>query len=192
MWGATALGVVLAAGIALSLWRTLRGGILGSVSHSTMTVTAMIFATLIGATLFSLVFRGLGGDDMIRAFLEAIPGGKYGALAVVMLVVFILGFPLDFVEIVIIVIPIVGPVLLQMDIHPIWLGVMIAVNLQTSFLTPPLGPTLFYIQSVLPKGVTARDVYRGVIPFVALQCLGLGLLMAFPELATWLPSLLFP
>jgi tripartite ATP-independent transporter DctM subunit len=192
MWGAAALGVVLAAGIALSLWRTLRGGILGSVSHSTMTVTAMIFATLIGATLFSLVFRGLGGDDMIRAFLEAMPGGKYGALAVVMLVVFILGFPLDFVEIVIIVIPIVGPVLLQMDIHPIWLGVMIAVNLQTSFLTPPLGPTLFYIQSVLPKGVTARDVYRGVIPFVALQCLGLGLLMAFPELATWLPSLLFP
>ena len=185
------LGMVLAYGISLSLWRSFRTGVLGSVSHSTMTVTAMIFATLIGATLFSLVFRGLGGDEMIRHFLEAMPGGKYGALFVVMLVIFILGFPLDFVEIVIIVIPIVGPVLLQMDIHPIWLGVMIAVNLQTSFLTPPLGPTLFYIQSVLPKGVTARDVYRGVIPFVGLQCLGLVILMAFPELATWLPSVLF-
>ncbi|MCX7931284.1 MAG: TRAP transporter large permease subunit [Rhodovarius sp.] len=189
---ATLLGLVLAYGIALSLWRAFRGGMLGSVSHSTMTVTAMIFATLIGATLFSLVFRGLGGDEMIRHALEAIPGGKYGALAVVMLVVFLLGFPLDFVEIVIIVIPIVGPVLLQMDIDPIWLGVMIAVNLQTSFLTPPLGPTLFYLQGVLPRGITSRDVYRGVVPFVALQCAGLGLLMAFPGLATWLPGLLFP
>jgi TRAP-type mannitol/chloroaromatic compound transport system permease large subunit len=151
----------------------------------------MIFATLIGATLFSLVFRGLGGDDTIRAFLEAVPGGKYGALLVVMLVVFVLGFPLDFVEIVIIVVPIVGPVLLQMGIDPIWLGVLIAVNLQTSFLTPPLGPTLFYIQGVLPPGVTSQDVYRGVIPFVAIQVLALGVLVALPGLATWLPGVLF-
>ncbi len=164
---------------------------LGSVSHSTMTVTAMIFATLIGATLFSLVFRGLGGDEMIRAFLEQVPGGKWGALAVVMLVIFILGFPLDFVEIVIIVVPIVGPVLLQMDIDPIWLGVLIAMNLQTSFLTPPLGPTLFYIQGVLPQGVGSGDVYRGVTPFVILQVIGLALVMAFPALATWLPDMLF-
>jgi tripartite ATP-independent transporter DctM subunit len=190
-WAATVLAVGLAWGVAVSLWRSFGGGMLGAVSHSTMTVTAMIFATLIGATVFSLVFRGLGGDEMIRAFLEQVPGGKWGALAVVMLVIFILGFPLDFVEIVIIVVPIVGPVLLQMDIDPVWLGVLIAMNLQTSFLTPPLGPTLFYIQGVLPPGVTSRDVYRGVTPFVILQVIGLALVLAFPALATWLPELLF-
>jgi tripartite ATP-independent transporter DctM subunit len=186
-WAAAVLAVGLAYGILVSLRRAFGGGMLGAVSHSTMTVTAMIFATLIGAT----VFRGLGGDEMIRGFLEQVPGGKWGALAVVMLVVFILGFPLDFVEIVIIVVPIVGPVLLQMDIDPIWLGVLIAMNLQTSFLTPPLGPTLFYIQGVLPKGVTAADVYRGITPFVILQVIGLALVMTFPGLATWLPDLLF-
>ena len=190
-WAAVVLAAGLAWGILVSLGRAFRGGMLGNVSHATMTVTAMIFATLIGATLFSLVFRGLGGDDTIRAFLEAVPGGKYGALSVVMLVVFVLGFPLDFVEIVIVVVPIVGPVLLQMGIDPIWFGVLIAVNLQTSFLTPPLGPTLFYIQGVLPPGVTSRDVYRGVIPFVAIQVLALCVLVAFPGLATWLPDLLF-
>jgi TRAP-type mannitol/chloroaromatic compound transport system permease large subunit len=190
-WAAAVLAVGLAYGILVSLRRAFGGGMLGAVSHSTMTVTAMIFATLIGATVFSLVFRGLGGDEMIRGFLEQVPGGKWGALAVVMLVVFILGFPLDFVEIVIIVVPIVGPVLLQMDIDPIWLGVLIAMNLQTSFLTPPLGPTLFYIQGVLPKGVTAADVYRGITPFVILQVIGLALVMTFPGLATWLPDLLF-
>ncbi|WP_232474948.1 TRAP transporter large permease [Neoroseomonas rubea] len=190
-WSATVLGLGLAWGIVVSLRRAFGGGMLGAVSHSTMTVTAMIFATLIGATLFSLVFRGLGGDEMIRAFLEQVPGGKWGALAVVMLVIFVLGFPLDFVEIVIIVVPIVGPVLLQMDIDPIWLGVLIAMNLQTSFLTPPLGPTLFYIQGVLPQGVGSGDVYRGVTPFVILQVIGLALVMAFPVLATWLPDMLF-
>jgi tripartite ATP-independent transporter DctM subunit len=190
-WAATILALLLAWGIVVSLRRAFGGGMLGAVSHSTMTVTAMIFATLIGATLFSLVFRGLGGDEMIGGFLAGMPGGKWGALAVVMLVVFILGFPLDFVEIVIIVIPIVGPILLQMDIDPIWLGVLIAMNLQTSFLTPPLGPTLFYIQGVLPAGVTSKDVYRGVTPFVILQVIGLALVAAFPALATWLPDLLF-
>jgi TRAP-type mannitol/chloroaromatic compound transport system permease large subunit len=191
MWGAMPLGLGLAWGIAVSLRRTFAGGTLGGVSHATMTVTAMIFATLIGATLFALVFRGLGGDEMIRTFLEGLPGGKYGALFVVMLVIFILGFPLDFVELVIIVVPIVGPVLLQMDIDPIWLGVLIALNLQTSFLTPPLGPTLFYLQGVLPAGITARQVYRGVTPFVIIQVAGLGLVVAFPALATWLPDVLF-
>jgi TRAP-type mannitol/chloroaromatic compound transport system permease large subunit len=191
MWVALVLALGLAWGIAVALRRAFGGGVLGSVSQSTMSVTAMIFATLIGATLFSLVFRGLGGDDMIRAFLEMIPGGKYGALFVVMLVIFILGFPLDFVEIVIIVVPIVGPVLLQMGIDPIWFGVLIAMNLQTSFLTPPLGPTLFYIQGVLPAGVTARDVYRGVTPFVIIQLVGLALVVTFPALATWLPDALF-
>jgi tripartite ATP-independent transporter DctM subunit len=190
-WAATAMALGLAYGVAISLKRAFGGGMLGAVSHSTMTVTAMIFATLIGATLFSLVFRGLGGDELIRGFLEQVPGGKWGALFVVMAVIFILGFPLDFVEIVIIVVPIVGPVLLQMDIDPIWLGVLIAMNLQTSFLTPPLGPTLFYIQSVLPAGVGSADVYRGVTPFVILQVIGLVLVAAFPALATWLPDVLF-
>ncbi|MCW8084358.1 TRAP transporter large permease [Sabulicella glaciei] len=190
-WVALGLALGLAYGIAESLRRAFRRGVLGSVSHATMSVTAMIFATLIGATLFSLVFRGLGGDDLIREFLEMIPGGKYGALLVVMLIVFVLGFPLDFVEIAIIVIPIVGPVLLQMGVDPIWLGVLIAINLQTSFLTPPLGPTLFYIQGVLPPGVTSQHVYRGILPFVGIQLLGLGLVLAFPQLATWLPSVLF-
>ncbi|MCX8133655.1 MAG: TRAP transporter large permease subunit [Roseococcus sp.] len=191
MWAALPLALMLAGGIAVSLRRAFGGGVLGGVSHATMSVTAMIFATLIGATLFSLVFRGLGGDEMIRAFLEMIPGGKYGALFVVMLIVFILGFPLDFVEIVIIVVPIVGPVLLQMGIDPIWFGVLLALNLQTSFLTPPLGPTLFYLQGVLPKGVTARHVYRGVTPFVLIQLLGLLLVVLFPGLATWLPEAIF-
>jgi tripartite ATP-independent transporter DctM subunit len=188
---AALLVLLLAFGILVSLRRAFGGGMLGAVSHSTMTITAMIFATLIGATLFSLVFRGLGGDEMIRGFLEMVPGGKYGALAVVMAVIFVLGFPLDFVEIVIIVVPIVGPVLLQMGIDPIWFGVLIAMNLQTSFLTPPLGPTLFYIQGVLPPGVTSADVYRGITPFVLLQLLGLALVVLFPALATWLPDLLF-
>jgi TRAP-type mannitol/chloroaromatic compound transport system permease large subunit len=107
-----------------------------------------------------------------------------------MMVIFILGFPLDFVEIVIIVVPITGPVLMQMGIDPIWLGVLIAMNLQTSFLTPPLGPTLFYIQSVLPEGVTSRDVYRGITPFVIIQVLALLLVVLFPATATWLPSVM--
>jgi tripartite ATP-independent transporter DctM subunit len=190
-WLATLMALGLGYGILVALRRAFGGGMLGAVSHSTMTVTAMIFATLIGATLFSLVFRGLGGDDLIRGFLEQVPGGKWGALFVVMAVIFVLGFPLDFVEIVIIVVPIVGPVLLQMDIDPIWLGVLIAMNLQTSFLTPPLGPTLFYIQSVLPPGIGSADVYRGVTPFVILQVIGLALVAAFPALATWLPDVLF-
>lgn len=188
---ATVLAFGLAWGILISLLRTFRVGVLGGVSQATMTVTAMIFATLIGATLFSLVFRGLGGDEMIKAFLEMLPGGKYGALFVVMLVVFILGFPLDFVEIVIIVVPIVGPVLMQMDIDPIWFGVLMAMNLQTSFLTPPLGPTLFYLQGVLPPNIKTADVYRGVTPFVILQVIGLVLVVMFPQLATWLPEQLF-
>ena len=196
LWDQVALGcaAVLSAvifyGIAVSLWRTLRDGVLSASCHATMSVTAMIFATLIGATLFTLVFRGLGGDEVVRAFLEMVPGGKYGALFVVMLVIFILGFPLDFVEIVIIVVPITGPVLMQMGIDPIWLGVLIAMNLQTSFLTPPLGPTLFYIQSVLPEGVTSRDVYRGITPFVIIQVIGLLLVVLFPATATWLPSVM--
>jgi TRAP-type mannitol/chloroaromatic compound transport system permease large subunit len=191
IWAASGCALVLAWGIGVALWRTFRSQVLHGTVRTTANVTAMIFATLIGATVYSLVFRGLGGDEMIRDFLTSLPGGKWGALLVVQAVVFVLGFPLDFIEIVIIMVPIVGPILLQMDIDPIWLGVLFAMNLQTSFLTPPLGPTLFYLQGVVPPSVKTSDIYRGVTPFVILQVIGLALVMAFPALATWLPSKLF-
>jgi TRAP-type mannitol/chloroaromatic compound transport system permease large subunit len=159
--------------------------------RATTSITAMIFATLIGATLFALVFRGLGGDDMVHEFLKMLPGGKYGALLVIMGVIFLMGFFLDFVEITIIVIPIVGPIILAMGVDPVWFGVMIAVNLQTSFLTPPFGFSLFYLRGVAPPSVSTMHIYRGIVPFVILQLLGLAAVMAFPPLATWLPDLLF-
>jgi tripartite ATP-independent transporter DctM subunit len=191
IWVAGALALGLAFGIGAAALRCFATGVLAGVSRTTMSITAMIFATLIGATLFALVFRGLGGDEMVRDFLEGMPGGKYGAIALVMGVIFAMGFFLDFVEITIIVIPIVGPILLQMDIDPIWLGVMIAVNLQTSFLTPPFGFSLFYLRGVAPASVRTLDIYRGIVPFVILQLIGLALVIAFPALATWLPDKLF-
>jgi tripartite ATP-independent transporter DctM subunit len=154
-------------------------------------MTAMIFAILIGASIFSLVFRGFGGDHLVRAVLHATPGGEVGALFVVMATLFVLGFFLDFVEIVIVVVPVVGPILIAMGVDPVWLGVMIAVNLQTSFLTPPFGFALFYLRGVLPEEVTTAALYRGIVPFVALQLLALAIVAAFPPLATWLPALLF-
>jgi TRAP-type mannitol/chloroaromatic compound transport system permease large subunit len=187
--GVAALG--LCGGIAVALLRCFRAQVLQAVASSTMTITAMIFATLIGATLFALVFRGLGGEELVKDALSGIPGGTYGALLVVMLVIFAMGFFLDFVEITIIVIPIVGPILLTMGVDPIWLGVLIAMNLQTSFLTPPFGFSLFYLAGVAPKEVRTSDIYRGIVPFVLLQLVGLGLVMGFPALATWLPDLLF-
>jgi TRAP-type mannitol/chloroaromatic compound transport system permease large subunit len=187
--GVAALGLL--AGLVLALWRCWQARVLGGVTQTTMTITAMIFATLIGATLFALVFRGLGGDEMVHAALSGIPGGMYGALLVVMLVIFVMGFFLDFVEITIIVIPIVGPILLAMGMDPIWLGVLIALNLQTSFLTPPFGFSLFYLGGVAKGLVTTGDIYRGIIPFVLIQLLAVALVAAFPGLATWLPGLLF-
>jgi tripartite ATP-independent transporter DctM subunit len=187
--GALALG--LGFGVLVALLRTFRNGVLAGVSHATMTITAMIFATLIGATLFALVFRGLGGEEMIKDFLSQIPGGRYGAIFVVMAVIFVMGFFLDFVEITIIVIPIVGPILLAMDIDPVWLGVLIALNLQTSFLTPPFGFSLFYLGGVAPPSIRTSDIYRGIVPFVILQLVAVAIVVAFPALATWLPSRLF-
>ncbi len=161
---------------------------LRAVSQSTVQTTAMVFFILIGASLFSLVFRGFGGDLVIEHLFDAMPGGVWGAFAIVMLVVFLLGFVLDFIEITFVVVPIVGPVLLAMGLDPIWLGVMLAVNLQTSFLTPPFGFALFYLRGVAPASVTTMDMYRGVVPFVMLQLLLLGMLFVWPELATWLPE----
>jgi TRAP-type mannitol/chloroaromatic compound transport system permease large subunit len=191
MLAATVAAAGLAFGIAVALWRCFRTQVLSAVASSTLTITAMIFATLIGATLFALVFRGLGGEELVKDFLSGIPGGTYGAILVVMLVIFLMGFFLDFVEITIIVIPIVGPILLAMGVDPIWLGVMIAINLQTSFLTPPFGFSLFYLAGVAPKEIRTSHIYKGIVPFVAIQLLALGLVLAFPALATWLPGLLF-
>jgi len=161
------------------------------VARETAKVNAMVFAILIGAALFSLVFRGYGGDDLVHGWLTGMPGGKTGALLIVMLVMFGLGFVIDFIEIVFVVVPIVAPVLLAMGVNPVWLGVMMAINLQTSFLTPPFGFALFYLRGVAPAGVRTADIYRGVIPFIALQLLMLGLLAAFPALVTWLPEQLY-
>ncbi|MZR31080.1 TRAP transporter large permease [Sneathiella litorea] len=175
------------AGLALALFRLLQDNILKEVCQSTMEMTAMVFVILIGATIFSLVFRGLGGDELVYRLLSDLPGGRFAALLVVMGIIFVLGFFLDFVEIAFVVVPVVAPVLLLMDISPIWLGIMIALNLQTSFLTPPFGFALFYLRGVAPPEVSTGVIYRGVIPFVLLQLVALSLLAAFPALATWLP-----
>jgi len=164
---------------------------LREVMQSTLRISSMVFLILIGASLFSLVFRGYGGDDGVRAILEALPGGVFAAMLVVMLVMFLLGFVLDFIEITFVVVPLVGPVLLTMGLDPVWLGIMIAINLQTSFLTPPFGFALFYLRGVAPASVTTGQIYRGVIPFVGIQLLALLILAAFPALVTWLPETLY-
>jgi TRAP-type mannitol/chloroaromatic compound transport system permease large subunit len=152
----------------------------------------MIFAILIGATLFSLVFRGLGGDDLVHRGLEDLPGGAGGAVLVVMIAMFLLGFVMDAFEIIFVVVPIVAPVLLKMDgVNPVWLGIMMAVNLQTSYIHPPLGPTLFFLRGAAPPEITTRHIYVGIIPFVAIQLFALVVLWFAPGLATWLPRLLY-
>ncbi|WP_088330589.1 TRAP transporter large permease subunit [Lacimicrobium sp. SS2-24] len=164
---------------------------LQEVMLSTTKVTAMVFLILIGASVFSLVFRGLGGETLIEDFFTGLPGGVFSAMLVVMLVIFLLGFILDFIEITFVVVPIVGPVLLMMGVDPVWLGIMIAINLQTSFLTPPFGFALFYLRGVAPESVKTSDMYRGVIPFIILQLFLLGALAVWPELVTWLPDKLY-
>jgi tripartite ATP-independent transporter DctM subunit len=165
--------------------------ILRDVVRSTMEVSSMVFLILVGASLFSLVFRGFGGDELVEHLLSQLPGGVVGAMLVVMLVMFLLGFVLDFIEITFVVVPIVGPVLLAMGLDPVWLGVMIAINLQTSFLTPPFGFALFYLRGVAPEHISTADIYRGVTPFIAIQLGMLGLLALWPALATWLPGLVY-
>jgi tripartite ATP-independent transporter DctM subunit len=164
---------------------------LREIMRGTLRISSMVFLILIGASVFSLVFRGYGGDDGVRALLESLPGGVFGAVLTVMLVMFLLGFVLDFIEITFVVVPIVGPVLLSMGLDPVWLGIMIAINLQTSFLTPPFGFALFYLRGVAPPEVSTGQIYRGVIPFVGIQILALIILALFPELATWLPDRIY-
>ena len=161
------------------------------VMRSTTRLTSMVFIILVGATTFGLVFRGLGGDDLVREFIGWIPYGKWGVLAVVMLVLFIAGFFLDFIEITFIHVPVLAPLLTHLGFDPLWFAVIIAVNLQTSFLTPPFGYALFYLKSVAPQGVTTGHIYRGIVPFVALQLIGLLLVIVFPMLVLWLPRIAF-
>jgi len=164
---------------------------LKEVCDGTLKVTSMIFMIFIGAAVFSLVFRGFGGDEQVQHIFESMPGGVFGAMLVVMLVIFLLGFILDFIEITFVVVPIVAPILLAMGVDPVWLGIMIAINLQTSFLTPPFGFALFYLRGVAPKEIPTSALYKGVIPFIAIQVGVLILLSFFPELATWLPEQIY-
>ncbi len=185
--GVGAIGALLLA----ILRRDLNRKTLAAINLSTLQTTAMVFFILIGASIFSLVFRGYNGDALVADLFIDMPGGVWGATTIVMLVIFLLGFILDFIEITFVVVPIVGPVLLAMGLDPIWLGIMIAVNLQTSFLTPPFGFALFYLRGVAPVTVSTLDIYRGVVPFIGLQLLLLLLLVVWPELATWLPSVIY-
>jgi len=197
------LTVILFAGVALAAWRTYQSRdtngerVLLLVMRSTLTISSMVFIILVGAGMFSLVFRGFGGDEWIEEFLANLPGGTVSAILLVMLTMFIMGFFLDFLEIIFIVVPIVAPILLQMEIapgqpiNPVWLGVMMAINLQTSFLTPPFGFALFYLRGVAPPEVRTMEIYKGIIPFVIIQLLALLVLWYTPEVATWLPRALY-
>jgi tripartite ATP-independent transporter DctM subunit len=194
---ATEAASVGAVGALLLAWGRLERSQFKDVVFESGHLTAMIFLIVIGASMFSLVFRGLGGEETITGFLSELPGGTYGALFLVMGVIFVLGFFLEFLEISFVVVPLVAPILLAMPMadgsamSPVWLGVLIALNLQTSFLTPPFGVSLFYLRSVAPETITTKVIYRGVTPFVALQLLALLVIAFFPSLATFLPTYLF-
>ena len=161
------------------------------VARNSIKITSMVFLILIGASLFSLVFRGFGGDKIIEEFLANLPGGEIGAFFIVMLAMFVMGFFLDFLEIIFIMVPLVGPPLISMGFDPIWLGIMISVNLQTSFLTPPFGFSLFYLRGVAPPEVSTKDIYAGVLPFIGLQIIALLLFWIYPQIILWLPNLIF-
>jgi len=161
------------------------------VMQNTLQVTSMIFLIFIGAAFFSLVFRGLGGDDLITNLLTDLPGGVFTAMLIVMLLMFVLGFFLDFIEITYVVVPVVAPILLMMGVDPIWLGIMIAINLQTAFLTPPFGFALFYLRGVAPPELKTIDIYKGTIPFILIQLSMLGVLAIWPDIVTWLPNLVY-
>jgi len=181
-------------GVGAMLLAILKGqlnrNVMVEVIRMTTKISCMVFGILLGASLFSLTFRGLGGDQLVHQFLTGLPGGFVTAMLIVMLVMFILGFVLDFIEIVFIVVPIVAPALFAFDISPVWLGVMMAMNLQTSFMTPPFGWALFYLRGVAPEEIKTPDIYIGVVPFIAIQLLALSILAFNPSLATWLPSII--
>jgi len=187
---AASVGAVGATILAAAKWR-LSWTVLREAAVSTATITSMIFIILFGASVFSIVFRQMGGDNLVHEFLSGLPGGAMGAMIVVMIIMFVLGFILDTFEIIFIVIPITAPVLLGLGLDPVWFGVMVGVNLQTSFLTPPFGFSLFYLRSVAPNSISTGMIYKGIIPFVCLQVVALAILFVFPELVTWLPKVLY-
>jgi len=160
-------------------------------SLGTVKLSSFVFVILIGASMFSLVFRGFGGDEMIEHFLGSLPGGLYGALFVVMIAIFLLGFFLDYIEIIFVIVPLVGPILIAYGADPLWLGILISLNLQTSFLTPPFGFSLFFLRGVAPKEIQTKNIYRGVMPYIAIQVLAIFVVGFFPGIATWLPNVLF-
>ncbi|MEP2706013.1 MAG: TRAP transporter large permease subunit [Roseibium sp.] len=185
------LTVVAGALLLVTAYSLVKTDVLLPALSETVKITGMIFGIVMAASILSLVFRGFEGDEHVAELLQSLPGGVYGMLLLTMLVIFLLGFILEFVEIIFIVVPIVGPIILQSDISPVWFAVLIALNLQTSFLTPPFGFALFYFRSVAPAEITTRDIYISVMPFVVIQLLALGLVAAIPALATWLPDVLF-
>ena len=193
------VGIILALPVAATLFLALgrclvqlhKGGIVADVCRRTLEMTSMVFLILIGATVFSLVFRALGGDDMVHRYLTALPGEVGVKIAVVMAVMFVLGFFLEYIEITFVVIPIVAPVLLSLGVDPVWLGILMALNLQTSFLTPPFGFSLFYLRGVAPKSIATADIYYGIMPFIAIQVLVIFIVAVFPAIATWLPDRIY-
>ncbi|MFN4272843.1 MAG: TRAP transporter large permease subunit [Aliihoeflea sp.] len=187
---AASVGAVGATLLAALKWR-LSFKVLREVVIATATITSMIFIILFGASIFAIVFRQMGGDNLVHEFLTGLPGGAIGAMIVVMLIMFVLGFILDTFEIIFIVIPITAPVLLLLGLDPVWVGVMVGVNLQTSFLTPPFGFSLFYLRGVAPNRISTGMIYRGAIPFVVLQIIAIALLFIFPEIVLWLPRTLY-
>jgi tripartite ATP-independent transporter DctM subunit len=187
-----AAAVGAAGALAIALARRSLGLVrLREVMRGTVRLTSMVFIILLGASVFSLVFRGFGGDVLIHDLLSSLPGGPVGALAVVLLAMFLLGFIIDFIEIIYIVVAVVAPILLAMGMDPVWLGVMMAVNLQTSFLTPPFGFALFYLRGVAPATVRTADIYRGAVPFIVLQVAMLVVMWFWPRLVTWLPGQIY-
>ena len=186
---AAGIGAIAASALAIAK-KQFSIKMLKEVMLSTVNVTTMVFAILLGASLFSLVFNGLGGERLIHGFFDELPGGTFMAVLIVMVVIFVLGFILDFIEITFVVVPVVGPILLQMGVDPIWLGIMIAINLQTSFLTPPFGFALFYLRGVADESIPTSAIYRGVIPFIVIQLILMAALAQWPTLVTWLPTLM--
>ena len=184
---AAAVGATVA--LLLVAWnRRFSMSMLIGVMRSTVQLTSMVFIILVGAQVFGLVFRGLRGDDLIRNFLAHLGFGPYAVLAIVMLTLFFAGFFLDFIEICFIHVPVLAPIMRHFGFDPVWFAVLIAVNLQTSFLTPPFGFALFYLKGVAPESVKIEDIYRGIVPFVGVQLVGLAMCMLFPEIVLWLPK----
>ena len=182
----TAIMVFLTPGLAGEMRERLQG-----IAELSLVITAMVFVIFFGASVFSVVFSRLGGEALVSEFLGSLPGGVDGAMLVVMTIIFVLGFFLDPFEIIFIVVPIAGPILLKMGVDPIWLSILIAINLQTSYLTPPFGFSLFFLRGVAPPEVTTGDIYRGIIPYVVIQILVMALVWKLPWLATWLPKVLY-